>query len=123
MKTTNRDRAAAEIGASKLSGGRWIYSATETGSWWVIAGHQLATLCDYLDSADPDVAADAYSHWCGSHTGHEITRGEIEALSDEAAVAGDLVMVRLCREAMAQDADAIVKVAEALLDAQAQVAA
>jgi len=64
-------RAAEYIDAVDLGDGGWAYRAEETGSWWVITAEELEELCDYIDSDDPMIAGDAYSHWCAGCGGEE----------------------------------------------------
>ena len=66
MTTQNTDlqRAAAHIDATELSDGRYAHYAAETRRWYVLTEFELEDLVGYLDSDDPQVAGDAYSHWC-----------------------------------------------------------
>lgn len=57
-------RAAAHIDANEVAPGVWQYYADETHSLWHVSARELAELCDYLDSDDPDTRRDAYSLWC-----------------------------------------------------------
>ena len=131
-------RAAAHIDAVDLGDGGWAYHADETSSWWVITSEELEELCDYLDSDEPMIAGDAYSHWCAGCGGEEqpswwspeqrtrpeaesddVTDEQIAALRDEAAQAGDLDQVAICERALAGDAAARAECARVIDDAQA----
>ena len=78
MTDTTADRlarAAARIHATDLGDGGWAYYAEETSSWWVVTAEELEELCDYLDSDEPLIAGDAYSHWCAACGGEEQAAG------------------------------------------------
>jgi hypothetical protein len=64
-------RAAAHIGATPDADG-WVYYARETSSCWRVSAATLASLCDYLDHADPTISGDAYSHWCAGSSATEV---------------------------------------------------
>lgn len=68
-------RAASHIDATDLGNGRWAHYADETSRWWIVTEDELAELCEYLDSDDEQIAADAYSHWCAGTDAVEMPSG------------------------------------------------
>lgn len=69
------DRAARHIDAVDLGNGRWAHYANETRTYWIVTADELENLCDYLDSEDPAISRDAYSHWCAGTCAEEMPRG------------------------------------------------
>lgn len=68
-------RAARHIGAVKSGVAQWYYWAHETDSFWRVSSDDLRELCDYIESDDPAIANDAYSHWCAGTSAEEMPRG------------------------------------------------
>lgn len=73
--TTTIQRAAQHIDATDLVDGRWAHYADETSRWHVVSAEALGELCEYLDSDDPQVSGDAYSHWCAGTNSEEMPEG------------------------------------------------
>lgn len=65
--------ACAEIGATELESGEYIYRADETGDYYTVAADDMA---EYGAACLSDHAQDAYSIWC-SGSGREATDAEI----------------------------------------------
>ena len=87
-------RAAARIDAVELGDGDWAHHADETSSWWVVTADELEELCDYLDSDEPMIAEDAYSHWCAGCGGEEQPSWwtpDVRVIEEAAVVALDSV--------------------------------
>jgi len=72
---TKLQRAAKHIGAVSVGRGQWAHYADETRRYYVVTGHELRELCDYLDDPDPQISRDAYSHWCSSTSALEMAGG------------------------------------------------
>lgn len=68
-------RAVAHVGAVELPTGEYAHYADETSTYWVVTADEMEELCDYLDSDDPQIARDAYSHWCAGTSAREMPRG------------------------------------------------
>ena len=66
------DRAAASIGAERVSRCRWQYRDDATRRDYAATAGELLQLSRMMD--DPRYAGDAYSHWCAATTAREVTR-------------------------------------------------
>ena len=71
-RTQRIERAAASIGAERVSRCRWQYRDDATRRDYLATTGELLRLARYMD--DPRYAGDAYSHWCAATTAREVTR-------------------------------------------------
>jgi hypothetical protein len=81
MSTTTRlDRAIEHLSAEALASGEYAHYDDGTRKWHIVDADDLESLCDYLDSEDADIRADAYSHWCAGTASRASTAAEMKEI-------------------------------------------
>jgi hypothetical protein len=66
----------AKLSATKLPDGRFAYFDDGMRRWYVVTETDVVSLiADYVESARPNIAADAYSHWCARTQAEEMPDG------------------------------------------------
>jgi hypothetical protein len=68
-------RGVAKLKAVRLDDGRYAHYDDGMNRWYVVDANDVDGYCDYLDSDDPHVAQDAYSHWCAGTMAEEMPKG------------------------------------------------
>lgn len=120
MSKSDLDRGIEHVDASEDAGGSYLYWEQGTSRWYRVTATQLTELGEMLAKG----IGDAYSHWCAATVAEELPGDErIEALRDEAAVAGDGAQVALCEAALGGDVSARGRCAKVIADAQAAAGA
>lgn len=72
---TMMQRAVAALSAISLLDGTYAYYDDAMARWYVIDEAAVATVPQYQDDPDEDIARDWYSHWCAGTTAREMPRG------------------------------------------------
>lgn len=71
-------RGVRRLDAVRLASGAWAYFDDGMGLWYVADEDEVRSLAlDYLDSPDPAIQGDAYSHWCAGVVALEATAEQI----------------------------------------------
>lgn len=71
-------RGVRRLDAVRLASGALAYFDEGMGLWYVATEDEVRSLAlDYLDSPDPAIQGDAYSHWCAGVVALEATAEQI----------------------------------------------
>jgi hypothetical protein len=89
-----------------LMGGHYYYFADETQEWYKITEREMVELSELIHHDAPEIASNAYSHWCNS-TGEEITKKEARELGLEPPTKEEVLSDNGFRPLTAAEVDAI----------------
>ena len=69
------EKAVEKVSASAIPSGDYAYYDDAMRCYYVVDSRTLEELTGYLESDDPAIAGDAYSHWCAGSDAEQMPDG------------------------------------------------